>query len=159
MTEVARLVYLAGPVRSVGRDKAIEIRKPLERFFVRRGFATFSPPGAWCGDFSDASEEAIKRGNDAILASSNLLAVTYMPGVVSVGTDAEVVLAAKLGIPIMVVSRHRDDVSHAIAWASPLIGEANISYRTSVEFVITHGSSMDTVTVISYDPHKEGAVG
>lgn len=155
MTEKAKLAYLAGPVRALGRPHAIDVRKPMENYFVRRGWATFNPPGAWCGDFSEESEAVIKAGNDMVIAISDLLAVAFVAGVESVGTNAEVILAARLGLPIIIIVYSRDDVSDAIAWASPLMGEAKLEQRTSIEFAVMRTNRMDTVTVISYDPHRE----
>lgn len=156
--ERAKLVYLAGPVRSLGRTAAIGIRQPLEIYFLRRGMVTFNPPGAWSCDMGDPSEMTIKFGNDLVLSASNIMAVMYIPGVHSVGTDEEMKIAASLRIPIIVVVHDREDVTDAIAWSNPLIGQAQFRGSISVEYAILKGSKLDTVTVISYEAYKEASV-
>ena len=152
----AELVYLAGPVRSLGKTAAVGIRQPLELYFLKRGKTTFNPPGAWSCDMGDPSEATIRRANDTIIAISDLVAAIYIPGVQSTGTDQEVVLAAKLNIPIIVVVHDREDVTDAIARINPLMGLAEFKGRRSVEFAVLKGSKLDTITVISYEASKEG---
>lgn len=161
MTEKAQLVYLAGPVRVLGRSSAIDVRRPLENFFMQRGMVTFNPPGAWGAPIvgSDAIEATVKLGNDAMLAMSNIMATIFIPGVESTGTDEEMMLAAKLRINTMVIVHDRSEISDAIAWANPLIGQANITGRISIEFAVLRGTKLETVTIISYEPQKEEAVG
>lgn len=156
--EHAKLVYLAGPVRSLGRTAAIGIRQPLEIYFLRRSMVTFNPPGAWSCDMGDPSEETIKRANDTMLSISNMIAAIFIPGVQSTGTDDEIVLAARLSIPIIVVVHDREDVTDAIARINPLMGKAGFAGHRSVEFAVMKGSKLDTITTINYEASKEEAV-
>lgn len=157
MAEKAKLVYLAGPVRAFGRSAATDLRKPLEVYFLKRDMVTFNPPGAWCGNFSDACEETVKEGNDMVLLMSQIVATIFIPGVESLGTDAEIRLAAQNRIDIIVVVHDREEVSDAMAWAGPLVGSSVQMGSTQVEYAVLKGTKLDTITTVHYKPIAEVA--
>lgn len=103
------LVYLAGPVRSVGRDEAMFWRLQMATRLHRMGIATFNPAAAWdvpnhlTNGINDLElETSLQSINDIAVAMSNGVVVAYQ-GVPSVGTDREIRLAKGLRKPIVVL--------------------------------------------------------
>lgn len=96
----ARLVYLAGPVDAVSREEATDWREVASKHLLPE-FATFSPPGAFRIDGTQADAETcralIEINNMAIDRSCAVLA--NLRGR-SFGTPIEVEFAKSRGIPV-----------------------------------------------------------
>lgn len=92
-----------------------------------------------------------------VLTMCDMLVARFVPGVESAGTDAELALAAQLTKEIIVVCGDREDVSDAMAWASPIVGGTSNRGMVTVEYAYLGKRGIETVSVISYDPVQEVA--
>lgn len=97
-----RIVYLAGPITAIGKEAAMEREAALMAALVDLGAATFAPAHAWCVPGGvEGARGRIQHVDDAAIAICDVVIVTYLDGIGSVGTDHEVELALSLGKPIL----------------------------------------------------------
>lgn len=107
-----RIVYLAGPVRAVGRTASISWRQNVARLLVDRDIYSYNPPGAWMAPHlmpagpdspgnGQCAEVRIGIVNDMALDISDLVLVAYHMAL-SEGTDHEIVNTLRAGKPLVV---------------------------------------------------------
>lgn len=133
MEEFKGLAYLAGPVRSPGRVEAIAMRASIERFLVDSGYATFNPAGAWLGDYSPTSEQALQRINDMVVFRCSLFAMIMHGDHFSAGTNAEALKAMAFGKHVWVFPINLSR-SEAVARTIALFNEARTLIIPPVRF-------------------------
>lgn len=151
----APLVYIAGPVRAIGREEAVRLRESLERFLVARGCATFNPPGAWGSDLTDPVEKRLQEVNDQIIMSSDLMVVVGWQHHESKGTAHEVRLALRKGIPVVLMM---GSVEQADAYLTQYVrAEQSVQHPTCV-YVRPTLKKGETVYNLWFKPHMADPV-
>lgn len=150
--ESGGMAYLAGPVRALGRQKAIELRRDLELLlFHDYGLFTYNPPGAWLGDGDRKSEEYIRIVNLTAVALCSVMAVIFLPNVESRGTEEELEIAVNMGKRVIILVEDGEHLSKAIAWvlqASPnrKAGvQVDFCYMQPGRLVVAHELSLGKV--------------
>jgi len=152
---VIRTYYIAGSVRSIGRERAIHIRQETEEYLLSLGGTCFNPPGAWTGNPNNESSEAfIKVANDAILTMCSDLAVVFFGGMNSRGTEAEIALAARLGKRITVFVRSDDELSSAVAYVSLVVAEVEFQETVTIVFKTLPSAKVQREHTVEYDKRR-----
>ena len=99
------IVYLAGPIRAVGRAAAASWRNKLRQGLEDVGISTFCPVSAWLvvgGDCADVGS-LVQLVDDVAVAVCDVMVVACTLHE-SGGTDHEIKLALALDKPIVVYS-------------------------------------------------------
>ena len=158
MSNFKGIAYIAGPVRGLGRERAIGVRSEAERFLGYRGYTTFNPAGAWYGDPGEVrSELALQSINDHIISISSLFVAIMLQGVESVGTEHELMVALRSGKPVMILLQHADGISEFVATVSRLVGESRAGVSNEVHFysINPDTGSYTPLYIVQYEPVLE----
>lgn len=80
---------------SESHDLYVAWRDHVRGLLIDNGYLTYAPHEAFKGTWDEKAQPI----NDAAIAASNLMLVLSPPGAITVGTDAEVVFATRVGTP------------------------------------------------------------
>lgn len=101
----SKLIYLGGPIASLGDKKARYWRRKLGVDLNALGISSFDPANGFNVNPKHVNliRHSIQPINDAAIRASDLVIIAYN-NVPSVGTDYEIELARNLGKPVFVLS-------------------------------------------------------
>jgi len=96
------LVYIAGPIKSVGMLAAQERNQELASQLSALGIASYDPASSfWFPD--DGTDDAVDAINTEAIRQCDVF-VAFWQGVPSNGTDAEIAMAIEGNLPIVIVN-------------------------------------------------------
>lgn len=111
------MVVLAGPIKawwepgawgSPTHNTYVQVRDLVREMLVSQGILAYCPYRAWQGAWFEGAQQV----NDLAITTANVLIELHVEGVVADGTDEEVAVARRHGVPVV---RFEADGTAAVA--------------------------------------------
>lgn len=105
-----RLVYLAGPIDNVDKEKAMDWRERTSNIFSQYGFGCFSPAHAFINVEKVVHAKTVKSINDHVIGSCQFIFV-MLNDEMTIGTIREIEYGSMIGLPIYLHSPLKSVIS------------------------------------------------